>query len=81
MAILIDRARWPGRGTKWAHLVSDADIEELHAFAAEAGLPRKAFHDDHYDVPERFWPEIVAAGAKVVESREVVQALRRNGHR
>jgi len=33
MAILIDEPMWPAHGRLWAHLVSDTDLEELHAFA------------------------------------------------
>src|SRR5436853_198386 len=31
--ILVDRPRWPAHGTRFAHLVSDASTDELHAFA------------------------------------------------
>ncbi len=34
MTVLIDTAMWPAHGTLWAHLVSDASLDELHAFAA-----------------------------------------------
>ena len=33
MAILVDEPLWPNHGTMWAHLVSDASLDELHAFA------------------------------------------------
>jgi hypothetical protein len=56
MTILVDRPRWPAHGTRFAHLVSDASLEELHAFEATLALPRRLrFHNDHYDVPERSW--------------------------
>ena len=32
--ILVDPAVWPWRGRRWAHLVSDHSIDELHDFAA-----------------------------------------------
>jgi hypothetical protein len=51
MAILIDDPRWPAHGRLWAHLVSDSDLDELHAFAAANGIPRRGFDRDHYDVP------------------------------
>jgi hypothetical protein len=38
MAILIDDPRWPAHGRLWAHLVSDSDLDELHAFAAANGI-------------------------------------------
>ena len=49
--ILVDRPRWPAHGTRFAHLVSDASLDELHAFADALSLPRRLrFHNDHYDV-------------------------------
>ena len=53
MTILIDDPRWPAHGRLWAHLVSDSDLDELHAFAAANGIPRRGFDRDHYDVPGR----------------------------
>ena len=35
----------------WCHLVSDGGFEELHAFAAQLGIPRHRFQGDHYDLP------------------------------
>lgn len=81
MTILIDEARWWHRGHKWCHLVSDADLDELHAFADEHGIPRRGFQGDHYDVPEDYRPELIAAGAVEVESRELVRRLRAAGLR
>jgi hypothetical protein len=81
MAILIDEARWWFRDERWCHLVSDRSLEELHAFADEVGIPRRGFQGDHYDVPERFRPEMIAAGACEVESRELVRRLRAAGLR
>ena len=63
MAILIDDPRWPAHGRLWAHLVSDSDLDELHAFAAANGIPRRGFDRDHYDVPEDELTRLVAAGA------------------
>ena len=51
VTILVDPAIWPWRGHRWAHLVSDESYDELHAFAARLGIPRRAFQGDHYDVP------------------------------
>lgn len=38
MAILVDEAHWPWRGRMWAHLISDASVEELHSFAGSSQL-------------------------------------------
>jgi Protein of unknown function (DUF4031) len=79
--ILVDPAAWPHRGRLWAHLVSDTSYEELHAFAAQLGIPRRAFQGDHYDVPEAVREEALALGAIPVTSRQVVEALRAAGLR
>lgn len=75
MTLLIDPPTWPARGRLWSHLVSDESAEELHAFAAAAGIPPQAFERDHYDVPEQYYDDLVAAGAVPVGSRDVVTAL------
>jgi hypothetical protein len=81
MALLVDEARWWWRGQRWCHLVSDESLDELHGFAAGLGIPRRAFQGDHYDVPEDRRAEVVAAGALVVPSRELVRRLRDAGLR
>ncbi|MER5433154.1 DUF4031 domain-containing protein [Streptomyces sp. NPDC002588] len=75
MTIYIDPPDWPGHGRLWSHLVSDVSYEELHRFAEELGVPRRAFERDHYDVPSHRYGEVVAAGAVEVSSREVVRLL------
>ena len=81
MAILVDEARWPWRGRRWAHLVSDESYEELHEFAALIGKRRVAFQGDHYDVDEAEREQALAAGAVAVNSRELVARLRAAGLR
>jgi predicted metal-dependent HD superfamily phosphohydrolase len=81
MAILIDSPIWPAHGTVFAHLVSDASLAELHAFAATAGIPERAFDEDHYDVPERRHAELVALGARHVTGRDLARALISSGLR
>jgi len=65
----------------WSHLASDVSFEELHAFAARAGIPRRGFDGDHYDVPAEAYDDLVAVGAVPVRSRELVQSLVRAGLR
>lgn len=81
MTVYIDRPDWPGHGRLWAHLVSDVSYDELHAFAADLGIDRRAFERDHYDVVADRHPAALAAGAQLVSSREVVALLQRSGLR
>ncbi|WP_248243056.1 DUF4031 domain-containing protein [Microbacterium kunmingense] len=81
MAILIDDPRWPAHGRLWSHLISDSDLDELHAFAAAAGIPRRGFDLDHYDVPEDAYDRLVQAGARPVDGHQLVRALLASGLR
>ena len=81
MAILIDQPSWPAHGTVWSHLVSDSNLDELHTFAAAAGIPRRGFDLDHYDVPAASYADLVAAGAVPVSFREMIVRLRSSGLR
>lgn len=81
MTILVDRAIWRWRERRWAHLVSDASYDELHAFAARLGLRREWFQGDHYDVPEHVRAEAVLLGAVETEAAELVRRLRAAGLR
>jgi Protein of unknown function (DUF4031) len=81
VAVLVDQPLWWWRGRRWCHLVSDESLNELHAFAAAAGIPRRGFQGDHYDVPEEHRHRAVAAGALEVDSRELVRRLRAAGLR
>ncbi|WP_394279051.1 DUF4031 domain-containing protein [Microbacterium sp.] len=81
MALLVDTAMWPAHGRLWAHLVSDSDIDELHAFAAAHGIPPRAFDRDHYDVPADAIPRLVAGGAEAVSGRELTRRLIASGLR
>ncbi|WP_374974479.1 DUF4031 domain-containing protein [Microbacterium trichothecenolyticum] len=81
MAILIDDPLWPAHGRLWAHLVTDTDLEELHAFAAANGIPARGFDLDHYDVPEEAHARLVAAGALHVSGHELVRRLIASGLR
>ncbi|MFZ3452192.1 DUF4031 domain-containing protein [Arthrobacter sp. 7Tela_A1] len=79
--IYIDPPLWPAHDTCFSHLVSDTSLEELHAFATAAGVPRRAFDQDHYDVPEHRYEELVRAGARAVDGRTLVRALIAGGLR
>jgi hypothetical protein len=81
VTVLVDAAIWPFEGRKWAHLVSDKSFEELHEFAKQLGIPRRAFQADHYDVPTEYRDRAIALGAEAVPSRELVRRLRTAGLR
>ena len=81
MAIYIDPPTWPGHGRMWSLLVSDVSYDELHVFADELGVPRRAFERDHYDIPSHRYADAVRAGAMEVSSREVVRLLQGAGLR
>jgi len=69
MAVYVDNAIFPWRGRRWAHLMAD-DLEELHAFAARLGIPRRKFQDRrsgaHYDIDEAMRTAALQLGAVAV---------------
>ena len=81
MAVLVDEPRWPWRGQRWSHLVSDVSYAELHDFAHRLGLRHLAFQGDHYDIPETIRDRAIALGAEAVPARELVRRLRAAGLR
>lgn len=81
MTVLIDPPAWPAHGMLWSHLVSDSSLDELHAFAAANDIAPRAFDLDHYDVPDRRYDELVAAGATAVDGKELVIRLVASGLR
>ncbi|WP_394940136.1 DUF4031 domain-containing protein [Psychromicrobium sp. YIM B11713] len=81
MSVYIDPPRWPAHGTTFSHLISDSSLEELHSFAAEAGIPERAFDRDHYDVPARRYQDLTEQGAIEVEGRELTRLLISSGLR
>ena len=81
VTVLLDPPLWPKHDTVWAHLVSDASLDELHDFARAAGIPERAFDLDHYDVPAERIDALIAQGAVPVSTRELVRRLRASGLR
>ncbi len=81
MAVLIDPPRWPAHGTRFSHLVSDASLGELLEFADAHGVAVRAFDHDHYDVAERRYAELVAAGAEPVDGAALLRRLVSSGLR
>ena len=81
MSVLVDPPNWPWRGQWWCHLVSDTSYDELHAFAAQLGIPREAFQGDHYDITAARREQAIDLGAHAVTGRELITALLASGLR
>ncbi|MFC7486259.1 DUF4031 domain-containing protein [Knoellia sp. CPCC 206453] len=79
--LLIDPPAWPAHGRLWSHLVSTTSYAELHDFAGRAGISRRAFEGDHYDIPQERYDDVVAAGAVPIDGRELLKRLRDSGLR
>jgi hypothetical protein len=79
MAVMVDELReypdvkWPNK--HWCHLASDEGFEELHAFAAQLGIPRHRFQGDHYDLPPWVRERAVSLGALEVSTRELLERM------
>ena len=91
MTVYVDDAVHPWRGERWAHLLADT-LDELHAFAALLGIPRRAFQDRtsgaHYDVTAELRARAIELGAVPisrhldrVRMRAVIANARRQGRR
>ncbi len=81
MPVYIDPPLWPAHGTVFSHLISDSSLQELHTFAASAGITERAFDVDHYDVPARRYPQLVELGAQEVDGGTLVRILIASGLR
>jgi len=79
MAILVDELReYPDVRlpfTRWCHMASDRNFDELHAFAARLGLRRRWFQRDHYDLPAHARAAAVALGAEEVLAGELLERM------
>ena len=91
MAVYVDDAVTLWRGHRWAHLMADT-LDELHAFAAALGMPRRAFQDKtsgaHYDVTAELRARAIELGAIPISRhhdrarmRAVIANARRQGRR
>ena len=69
MTVYVDDAVTLWRGQRWAHLMADT-LQELHAMAAQLGLPRRAFQDKpsgaHYDVTVELREQALRLGAVAI---------------
>lgn len=85
MTIFVDKlftamprtAQARAHGTRWCHMTTDGDLEELHRFAARIGLKRAWFQDHaslpHYDLTPAKRALAVRLGAVEVKARERTQ--------
>jgi hypothetical protein len=66
VTVYVDDAVQAWRGQRWAHLMADT-LAELHAMAAQLGIPRRAFQNKssgaHYDVTVALRAQAIALGA------------------
>ncbi|MBD7954676.1 DUF4031 domain-containing protein [Stenotrophomonas sp. Sa5BUN4] len=81
MTVYVDDAVQAWRGQRWAHLMADT-LAELHAMAAQLGIPRRAFQNKssgaHYDVTVALREQAIALGAQPISrhtDRERVKAV------
>ncbi len=69
MTVYVDDAVTQWRGQRWAHLMADS-LDELHAMAAQLGIPRRAFQDKtsgaHYDVTAELREHALHLGAVAI---------------
>lgn len=69
----------------WSHMATDADPDELHAFAKALGLQRRWYQNHalvpHYDIVPRLFRLAQQEGAILVETRELINRCRIDGKR
>lgn len=85
MAVYVDDLRdyraFMGRGLPglWCHLVTDGDLEELHAFARLLGIQPRRFQDHprhpHYDLMPASRALAVALGAVEVSTSQMYKIV------
>lgn len=81
MTVYVDDAVQAWRGQRWAHLMADT-LAELHAMAAQLGIPRRAFQNKssgaHYDVTVALRAQAIVLGAQAISrhtDRERLKAV------
>jgi hypothetical protein len=77
----IRTARYPR--ARWAHMMTDGDIEELHQMASRIGMKREWFQDHpihpHYDVTQGRRIIAIKNGAVPISAQEIVRRCSRKG--
>lgn len=80
MSVYVDKPIWSFSRMTTCHMIADS-LPELHRMAATIGIKPKWFqnHDPrrpHYDICKSKRALAVAAGAKEIDSRELVKILK-----
>lgn len=74
MMIMVDELRcYLNSDTRWCHLTTDGNVEELTAFAEKLGLKPHWFQNGrvpHYDLTPRLRAKALRCGAKFVPVRQ-----------
>lgn len=74
-------------GTRWCHMTTDGDLEELHQFAERIGLRRSWFQSHaqkrfcHYDLVPSKRALAVSLGAREISRIEQLQQAREEAKR
>ena len=67
-------------GTRWCHLTTDGDLEELHVFAEKLGMKRAWFQPHatlpHYDLVPSKRALAVRLGAREITTQEILAKAR-----
>lgn len=77
MAVYVDDAVWPWKGTLWCHLLAD-DLDELHRFARQLGMEHRWFQhpphasSPHYDLTIGKRAQAIHLGALEIDRRTTV---------
>lgn len=85
MTIYVDTPAFSFRGQKYCHMLTDGDIEELHALAKKIGLRRDWFQVDasypHYDLAPNKREQAIKLGAVEVSACELVEIIHKERKR
>ncbi len=76
MAVYVDEVQVYGSKGEWCHMMTDGNLDELHAIAAKIGMQQRWFQNHpshpHYDLRPSARAAAIKAGALVVSGTEMV---------
>ncbi|MFT3679448.1 MAG: DUF4031 domain-containing protein [Ferruginibacter sp.] len=77
--VYIGTREWKYRGMLMSHMIADT-LSELHDMAELIGVDKRHFQDKlgkpHYDVCKQNKQKAIAAGAKEIDDRQIIEILR-----